>query len=812
MEKYGKTATINVAGKVSKSPIKTDDFVREDELEEYHNKNAASYEAIAAAVNLLAETNPELFGGMTETQVNAKITEACNALSVELKKYADDNDGPTEQQLHIIVRGYIDSLDLGEGTVSEEDIANAVSAYMAENPVSGITDEQISNAVNGYLAENPVSGFEVREPIIIKTTNYAWKTDGTHETDTNGKLVGTPEDSPIIVTGGEKYYFDLKGGTSSVTNVTGVLLKDDSGNVVPFSLNNYKVNTIPSDATKMYITINSTLESKVYKVRQLTQSESEKLTIDFEKTENIADMKRIQYEQQNITVPTYAPFNKAYVTFVHDDNKMVGELTDLFEEKGIPLCFAGIAYNSSGTGSWGKSGSTKHPNETIVEGMRRAVENGGEVLTHHLNVVTADVIDDYDTMYEHFVNTKRIWTDLGFEINGCILAGGYGLIVGDQRTDMWVRKYYEYSDLYGNSEYGYPYFHYRSALSNFTLQTAKEKVDDTIKNKEWTVFYLHTFDEMSKADLIALIDYIKEKDSSIVEVATYKTIHDRHLMVKPKAKLKSIKVAKAQTRYSVNDTFSTSDVSCTAYYSDGTAEKVTPTTDSSKVNAKTQGVYPLIVSYGGLQSFVLIEIVGAGRYVTKTYPIGNVEFSLYSDGVLEFVGNGQYWMPAWGSKEQPWYEDREMIRAINFTGVGKIQGYTFEDMNLDYAILLVKDINASPNAFSNTSVKKLVSKYGLVTYNASDYSGAFNWINQLDIPALEEIHLTDVTVIGSKGTGFPASYAGKVYITPETAPTSIGTFMSGSGVTDVYVSWGEDEVSGAPWGATNATIHYNYTE
>ena len=38
------------------------------------------------------------------------------------------------------------------------------------------------------------------------------------------------------------------------------------------------------------------------------------------------------------------------------------------------------------------------------------------------------------------------------------------------------------------------------------------------------------------------------------------------------------------------------------------------------------------------------------------------------------------------------------------------------------------------------------------------------------------------------------------------------TFQGTSSVTDIYVSWAEGEVSGAPWGATNATIHYNYTQ
>lgn len=35
--------------------------------------------------------------------------------------------------------------------------------------------------------------------------------------------------------------------------------------------------------------------------------------------------------------------------------------------------------------------------------------------------------------------------------------------------------------------------------------------------------------------------------------------------------------------------------------------------------------------------------------------------------------------------------------------------------------------------------------------------------------------------------------------------------FGGSNVTDIYVPWAEGEVTGAPWGATKATIHYNTT-
>lgn len=44
-------------------------------------------------------------------------------------------------------------------------------------------------------------------------------------------------------------------------------------------------------------------------------------------------------------------------------------------------------------------------------------------------------------------------------------------------------------------------------------------------------------------------------------------------------------------------------------------------------------------------------------------------------------------------------------------------------------------------------------------------------------------------------------------------PTSISTTaFSGSSLTTINCPWAEGEVAGAPWGATNATINYNYSE
>lgn len=56
--------------------------------------------------------------------------------------------------------------------------------------------------------------------------------------------------------------------------------------------------------------------------------------------------------------------------------------------------------------------------------------------------------------------------------------------------------------------------------------------------------------------------------------------------------------------------------------------------------------------------------------------------------------------------------------------------------------------------------------------------------------------------------------AGLTSITFEGTPTSISStaFYNCTNLATINVPWAEGAVSGAPWGATNATINYNYTE
>ena len=48
----------------------------------------------------------------------------------------------------------------------------------------------------------------------------------------------------------------------------------------------------------------------------------------------------------------------------------------------------------------------------------------------------------------------------------------------------------------------------------------------------------------------------------------------------------------------------------------------------------------------------------------------------------------------------------------------------------------------------------------------------------------------------------------KVYFY-STPTLKAGPFVNCNNITDIYVPWSSGEVANAPWGATNATIHYN---
>ena len=86
-------------------------------------------------------------------------------------------------------------------------------------------------------------------------------------------------------------------------------------------------------------------------------------------------------------------------------------------------------------------------------------------------------------------------------------------------------------------------------------------------------------------------------------------------------------------------------------------------------------------------------------------------------------------------------------------------------------------------------------------------NGAFTGCSNLALTSLP----AGVTSIGD---GAFSDCTSLTSITFKGTPTTIAAnaFNSCTNLTDIKVPWAKGAVSGAPWGATNATITYNYTE
>ncbi len=330
----------------------------------------------------------------------------------------------------------------------------------------------------------------------------------------------TPE-SYVKVMEGEQLRFNFY--CSWIPEVASILFLNDNDKVIQVyaytSSNTFTdyVITVPSGATKMHLTFFNNQKYQIDRVRYVKGADLEQVDSEWyarQCEERLRENQKVSWSNLSDKA-----LDKAYVTFVLDDCRSDMDLVaDLFEEYEIPLCISAIHDHFYNPSSQGK--------ESRLEVCQRVVKNGGEILAHNGQVLTQELLEDFQTKYEHFYKDKKYLEAFGFDVQGIILAGGTGQVVGSMESDAWVRMYFNYSDLYGVEERGEPYYHSRIWLNN-CRDNYQEIIQEAVENKQWISFYFHEFGEVDEEKMREILEYISRLSQGEMEVTTYKTIYEK---------------------------------------------------------------------------------------------------------------------------------------------------------------------------------------------------------------------------------------------------------------------------------------------
>lgn len=160
----------------------------------------------------------------------------------------------------------------------------------------------------------------------------------------------------------------------------------------------------------------------------------------------------------------------------------------------------------------------------------------------------------------------------------------------------------------------------------------------------------------------------------------------------------------------------------------------------------------------------------------------------------------------------------ELPQSVQVIGDAAFQYAKLSDVSLPSGIT-----NIGSNAFGSTSVSFSSLPSGVTRIGSYAFSGCNNITSMILPSSLQTLEIATfnacknlisvvipASVINIKDRVF--SNCSKLnLVTFNGIPTSIAvsTFQSCSNLTTINVPWAEGAVANAPWGATNATIHYN---
>lgn len=276
--------------------------------------------------------------------------------------------------------------------------------------------------------------------------------------------------------------------------------------------------TAPENATKMVVNLNSAYGVlKVDKQINLTQ----RLDIVMEQDYSARTLDGVITEAKKNPF-AFKEYDKGYISFVFDDLPAeIDEIASIFEEYGMPLCLAAIPERLG----YACEGLTKNVG-SFEPGMSRGavcaqvVNNGGEVLAHNSDVITAENQHVHEVMYNHFVKTKETLEAQGWPIRGIIRSGGEGQINKSAVIERWVTGNFEYSN------YGYaPQHNLERETINQSIADLKAKILKAVNEKSWLRIMAHDYafgggtTFTGAADLRAILDYCKSVGIAVVTYA-----------------------------------------------------------------------------------------------------------------------------------------------------------------------------------------------------------------------------------------------------------------------------------------------------
>lgn len=276
----------------------------------------------------------------------------------------------------------------------------------------------------------------------------------------------------------------------------------------------------------------------VEKIENDIQSKSSISDVCFE--DNIIHERIIDSQLKNDF--SWGTIDGLYATITFDDTNIdIDILEDLAEELNIPFCFATVPSYLSRTMSKGT--------ETALQTLKRAVVNGGEVLSHWQSPLTsASTESDY---YKVYAGAKRTLENAGFKVNGLITAGGYnnGLEFKTQDFDKstrYGRVYYQYGDLTAFNNHNVEQFFNERTFTDSGVADMKSKIDAMATQEHgWLNMASHgtptgnASNKLTISDFREIFQYAKDKGFTFV---TWNTMYEKFKSSKLEKRVKALEL------------------------------------------------------------------------------------------------------------------------------------------------------------------------------------------------------------------------------------------------------------------------------